>query len=57
VALSDAEHRALVKERYSKWSTRIEFWAVEDVDLAPAHGALADIERRIEHLLVRLGAR
>jgi hypothetical protein len=30
IALSDAEHRPLMLERYAEWHARTDFWEVED---------------------------
>ena len=35
IALSDAEHRPLMLERYAEWHARTEFWDIEDVGLTP----------------------
>jgi protein-tyrosine phosphatase len=44
VALSDAEHRPLMLERYANWHARTEFWNVEDVGVRPSRVALAAIQ-------------
>ena len=56
VALSDAEHRPLMLERYADWHTRTEFWDVEDVGVTPSQVALAAIQERVESLIVGLRA-
>ncbi len=54
IALSDAEHRPLMLERYAEWHARTEFWEVEDVALTPSHLALPAIQDRIEALIEEL---
>jgi protein-tyrosine phosphatase len=54
VALSDAEHRPLMMERYADWHARTEFWNVEDVGVTPSRVALTAIRERIEALIERL---
>jgi protein-tyrosine-phosphatase len=49
VALKEAEHLPLLKERFSAWAEKVEFW---DVDDAP--GVLDLIEREIMDLADRL---
>lgn len=54
VALKEAEHRPLLKERFPGWADRVEFWAVHDVDFATPDVALPEIELRVQALLDRL---
>jgi low molecular weight protein-tyrosine phosphatase len=54
VALSDAEHRPLMLERYADWHARTEFWNVEDIGVTPSPVALAAVQERIEALIGRL---
>lgn len=49
VALHQSEHRPLVEERFPTWSTRIEYWHIED-----APGAAPLIEREVMSLVARL---
>jgi protein-tyrosine phosphatase len=56
IALSDAEHRPLMLERYAEWHARTEFWDIEDVGLTPSRVALPAIQERIEALVAQLTA-
>ena len=56
VALKELEHRPLLTERFPGWADRVEYWAVHDVDLAPAEVALPEIEGHVRALLGRLTA-
>lgn len=54
MALKEAEHRPLMRERHPEWAGRVEYWAVHDVDLAPPDAALPEIEERVRELIARL---
>lgn len=54
VALSRAEHRSLVEQRFPRWPEQIEYWHIDDLNVAPADEALAGIEREVRRLLQRL---
>jgi protein-tyrosine phosphatase len=54
VALKESEHRPLIVERFPGWEHRMEYWQVDDVDVAHPHVALSCIEREIEAMLVGL---
>ena len=54
VALKEAEHRALMRQYFPDWERRITYWHVHDVDRAPPHLALAEIETLVRDLMVRL---
>src|SRR6516165_11665305 len=49
VALKEAEHLPLLKERFPGWAEKVEFWHVDD-----APEALALIEREVMDLAARL---
>jgi protein-tyrosine phosphatase len=51
IALSEAEHRPLVRTRFPEWESRVQFWQVEDVEFTRPDVALAAIEREIDALL------
>lgn len=57
VALSEREHRGLMRERYARWEARTAFWQAEDIELASPAVALALIAREIEAMLATLRAR
>lgn len=54
VALKEAEHRPLLDERFPGCAIDIEFWHIHDLDQAPAHIALSEIESEVRKLLLRL---
>lgn len=54
VALSDSEHRGLMRARFPRWEGRTAFWQVEDVGLAPPDVALGLIAEEIEDLIAAL---
>lgn len=56
VALSEREHRGLMRERYGAWEARTIFWLAEDIGLAPAEAALGHIAREIEAMIAALKA-
>jgi protein-tyrosine phosphatase len=55
VALSEREHRVLMRERYPDWEARSAFWQAEDIGLASPEAALDLIAREIEALIATLG--
>jgi protein-tyrosine phosphatase len=50
VALKEAEHRPLMRERHPEGAVRVEYWAVHDIDFAPPEAALPEIEGRVREL-------
>jgi protein-tyrosine phosphatase len=54
VALKDAEHRPLVRERFPTWEERIEFWHIHDVDCATPETALVELEADVVRFVARL---
>jgi protein-tyrosine phosphatase len=54
VALMDSEHRPLIRERFSNWEHRIEYWQVGDVNVTRSDAALSSIETEIAALIERL---
>jgi protein-tyrosine phosphatase len=51
VALNEAEHRPLMRERFSDWESRTRYWGVEDVKLASPRVALSIIDVQMDTLL------
>lgn len=49
VALNEVEHRPLLRERFSDWADKVEFWHVDETP-----GALPVIEQEIMGLIARL---
>ncbi|MGH7869924.1 MAG: low molecular weight phosphatase family protein [Candidatus Dormibacteraceae bacterium] len=54
IALKEAEHRALMRQHFPDWEDRITYWHVHDLDQAPAHIALVEIETLVRALIARL---
>lgn len=54
VALKEAEHRPLLRLRFPQWPDRVEYWHVDDLDLASPGGALGKIEMGVRDLIQRL---
>ena len=56
VAVKEAEHLPLMRERFAEWEHRLDYWNVHDVeDAAPAE-ALKLLAREIRMLLQRFHA-
>jgi protein-tyrosine phosphatase len=56
VALKEAEHRPLLRERFPPWEGRVRFWHIHDTDAGTVAEALAGIEREVKALVARLRA-
>jgi protein-tyrosine phosphatase len=54
IALKEAEHRALLRQQFLEWERRVTYWHVHDLDQAPAHIALPEIETLVRALIARL---
>lgn len=54
IALKEAEHRPLLEQKFPDWPSKIEFWHIDDLDLAPPEVALTAIADEIHKLLSRL---
>jgi protein-tyrosine phosphatase len=57
IALKEAEHRAMLAERFCGWEDRVTYWHVHDIDAAHPEDALQEIERLVRELIERLPAR
>jgi protein-tyrosine-phosphatase len=55
VALKEAEHRPLLRERFRGWEDRVTYWHVDDIDVASPVEALGEIDRHVDGLIKRLG--
>lgn len=56
IAVKEAEHRPLLDRKFPGWSDRVEYWHVDDVDLAHPDDAIALLEREVKALLERCAA-
>ena len=54
VALYEPEHRPLMRERFSAWESRVEYWEIADVEIVPPKVALRAIDHQIDILIGRL---
>ena len=54
IALNEAEHRALLDDRFPSWTETDEYWQVEDLGRAAAKDAMAEMEEQTNKLIVRL---
>lgn len=54
VAMSDAEHRPMLRGAFPAWTDRVEYWEIDDVDLCPAPKALEKLTARLHTLRARL---
>jgi protein-tyrosine phosphatase len=55
VALKEAEHRGMVRNRFPAWEEKIVYWHIDDLGDGPVEEALAGIDREVQALLARLG--
>lgn len=56
IALKETEHRRMLAEQFPAWVERVEYWHVHDLDCAEPEDALAELEREIVALSLRLPA-
>ena len=54
IALKEAEHRAMLREKFAGWEERVIYWHVHDVDAATPDVALKEIETLVRELIARL---
>lgn len=54
IALKEAEHRAMLAEKFAGWENRVTYWHVHDIDVAHPEKALAEIEQLVRELLLKL---
>lgn len=54
VAVKETEHRPMLEARFPAWSTRVEFWTIDDVYDTEPDVALAQLERAVIDLQRRL---
>jgi protein-tyrosine phosphatase len=52
IALKEAEHRPMMRERFPQWEDRVEFWAIHDIDCAPPETALLELAERVRALVL-----
>lgn len=54
IALKQAEHAPLLRNRFPDWLAQVEFWHVDDIEDAHPQDALPQIESEVMGLLDRL---
>jgi len=54
IAMNEKEHRPLLESAFPQWAQRVEYWHVHDLDLSTAENALAEIDRSVRELTVRI---
>jgi protein-tyrosine phosphatase len=54
IALKEAEHRPLLAQRFPAWPDRVEYWHIDDLDVATSETALTAIDQEVTGLLARL---
>ena len=57
VAMSDREHRPMLRSAFPTWTRSIEYWDVDDIDRVPASAALQNLTARLRALRERLSSR
>ncbi len=51
IALKQSEHEAYIKKHFPSWESRIEYWHIDDIDVAPPDEALPKLEQTVLKLL------
>jgi protein-tyrosine phosphatase len=51
VALDETEHRPLMRERFSSWEHRIQYWGIGDAEIVKPDHALSLIDAQIDALI------
>ncbi len=54
VAVKEAEHRPKMDARFPHWTSRVEFWRIDDIDCAEPDVALVHLETAVQDLMRRL---
>ncbi len=54
VAVKEAEHRALLTERFPGWENRVTYWHVHDIDVARPDEALPELKAHVTQLVQSL---
>ena len=54
IAVKEAEHRPLLRTLFPGWEDRVRYWAVHDLDQAPAEQALSQLDDHVHELLREL---
>jgi protein-tyrosine phosphatase len=54
VAVKEAEHRPQLQAKFPDWTSRVEFWKIDDIDCAQPEAALVHLESAVLDLMKRL---
>lgn len=54
IALKESEHRHYIEQGFPDWAGRIQYWHVDDRDIAPPQEACAQIEKHVRELIADL---
>jgi protein-tyrosine phosphatase len=54
VAVKESEHRPKLEASFPRWTSRVEFWTIDDIDCALPDTALAQLEHAVLSLMQRL---
>lgn len=54
VAMNEAEHRALLEDRFAGWQDSATYWHVSDIDFVQADEATAQIDSMVRDLISKL---
>ncbi len=54
IAVKEAEHRAMMIDKFPLWADQIEYWQIDDIDCAPPDEALPVLEEKVRDLVRRL---
>jgi protein-tyrosine phosphatase len=57
IALKREEHLPMITQRFPQWVSRIEYWQIDDLDLAGPDEALGTIEENVTTMIRRLSAK
>lgn len=51
IALKEAEHRLMLKDRFPEWEHRTSYWHVDDIDVAEPADTIAAIDQLVHQLI------
>jgi protein-tyrosine phosphatase len=54
IALKESEHRHYIEKEFPDWAGRLQYWHVDDRDIAPPQEACAQIEKHVRDLIAEL---
>lgn len=56
IAVKEAEHRPMMRERFPHWTDRIEYWHIHDIDVSEPAAALEELEQHVLKLVERIAS-